>query len=294
MYRNRWLSHLEVLTAILVWGASFIATKIALQEVSPLTVLGLRFALGSGLLGVVVAGQRQLTLPAPRELLHFALIGLIGVTIHQWSQAAGLVTTHASTTAWIVATTPVFMALLGWLTLKERLGWSQGVGIVVAAAGVLLVVSNGNPRAFSDGSFGQPGDFLVLLSALAWAVFSILSRPVLQRYSPTYLMFWVMLCGWALLLPLWLGGPGAGEIASLSARGWGAVIFLGIFCSGLAYTAWYGALRTLEAAQVGAYLYLEPLVATGVAALVLGEAVTWSVLLGGAAILAGVYLVNRS
>lgn len=294
MLKNRLLPHLEVLAAILIWGASFIATKIALREAAPAIVLWLRFAMGACLIGIIVAWRRQFSLPAPRELAHFALIGFIGVTLHQGSQTAGLVTTQASTTAWIVATTPIFMAFLGWLTLKERLGWIQGGGIILATFGVLLIVSGGNLRSLLDGHFGQPGDLLALISALTWAVFSILSRPLLQRYSPIYLMFWVMFTGWVFLFPFFIREASPAKVAALSLRGWGAILFLGVFCSGLAYTAWYGALQKLKAAHVGAYLYLEPLVATGVAALALGEAITWATLFGGAAILGGVYLVNRA
>lgn len=294
MSNDRFLPHLEVLAAILVWGASFIATKIALREAPPAVVLWLRFAMGVSLLGVVAISQRQFSLPAPRDLARFALIGLIGVTLHQGSQTVGLITTQASTTAWIVATTPILMALLAWLTLKERLGWIQGGGIALATLGVLLIISNGNMSLLLQGRLGQPGDLLAFLSALTWAVFSILSRPLLQRYSPIYLLFWVMLAGWIFLSPFFIRDVSLEKVGAISLRGWEAILFLGIFCSGLAYTAWYGALQKLKAAHVGAYLYLEPLVATGVAALVLGEAITWSTLVGGAAILIGVFLVNQA
>ena len=76
-------------------------------------------------------------------------------------------------------------------------------------------------------------------------------------------------------------------------NGWIAILFLGIFCSGLAYIAWYDALQALSAAQTGVFLYIEPLVAVAVAAIVLAEPVTWASLLGGAVILIGVWLVNR-
>jgi drug/metabolite transporter (DMT)-like permease len=92
---------------------------------------------------------------------------------------------------------------------------------------------------------------------------------------------------------LFFSGRGLPEIPRLTLDGWLGVTFLGVFCSGLAYIAWYDALQALPAAQLGAFLYLEPPVAVVVAALILTESITWAALLGGVIILLGVWLVNR-
>ncbi len=288
------LPYLEALFAVLVWGASFIATKFALRDISPMTVVWLRFTIGMLILGLAVVMRRQFALPKGREWGYFAFLGFLGITFHQWLQSNGLVTSQASTTAWIVATTPVFMALLGWLLLKEGLGITMVLGIFVASAGVLLVVSKGNPASFSLGRFGQPGDILILISSLNWAVFSVTSRRGLAVHPATRMMFNVMAFGWVFTSVLLLFGPGWVEIPDLTVAGWLGVVFLGVFCSGLAYIAWYDALQALPAAQTGAFLYLEPLVAVVVAALLLAEPITWASLLGGGIILLGVWLVNRT
>lgn len=285
--------YLEVTFAVIVWGASFIATKLALRELSPITVVWLRFAMGVVILGAATAARRQFAIPSWRQLRYFALLGFIGVTFHQWLQSNGLVTAQASTTAWIVASTPVFIALLGWIFLKESLGWMRIAGIVLAAAGVLLVVSGGDLPGLASGNFGVPGDFLILISAPNWAVFSVISRDGLQRHPATRMLFYVMGLGWSFTSLLLFAGPGLREIGLLTLEGWLAVAFLGVACSGLAYIAWYDALQALPAAQVGAFLYLEPLVAVLVAALLLEEPLLWVSLAGGAIILLGVGLVNR-
>jgi drug/metabolite transporter (DMT)-like permease len=282
----------KALFAVVVWGASFIATKMAVAEVSPVTVVWLRFAMGVAVLGWVVAARRQLALPSRSDLGYFALLGFLGIALHQWLQSNGLVTSQASTTAWIVAATPVFMALLGWVILRERVRLVTVAGIALAAAGVLVVVSRGDLSAVAAGRFGAPGDLLILASAPNWAVFSVLSRKGLQRHSSAVMMFWVMTLGWLMTSALWLAGPGPSDVARLSAQGWGAVLFLGIACSGLAYIFWYDALRDLPASQVGAFLYIEPLIAVAVAAAILGEPVVLATLLGGLAILAGVWIVS--
>jgi len=293
MPKNKLIPIIEALFAVIVWGASFIATKVALQDVSPITVVWLRFAMGVIILGIAVTARKQFALPKKNEWLYFASLGFLGIAFHQWLQSTALTTSRASTTAWIVAVTPVFMALLGWLVLKEKLGRLQTGGIVLATCGVLLVVSDGDPTAISFKQFGAPGDILVLISSVNWAVFSALSRRGLKTHPATRMMFYVMTFGWLFSTILFFFGPGTGEIQQLTFDGWLGVAFLGVFCSGLAYIAWYDALQALPTAQLGAFLYLEPPVAVVIAAIILSETITWAALLGGAIILFGVWLVNR-
>jgi drug/metabolite transporter (DMT)-like permease len=107
------------------------------------------------------------------------------------------------------------------------------------------------------------------------------------------MMLYVMALGWLFTSVLFLSGPGLSEVAHLSTDGWLAVVFLGVVCSGLAYIFWYDALQAVAASQVGVFLYLEPLVAVAVAAVILAEPLLWASLLGGGSIMAGVWMVNR-
>lgn len=291
--RSRVVPYLEVTFAVIAWGASFIATKVALRDISPVTVVWLRFAMGVVILGIAVLLRGQFSLPRRKDVGYLALLGFLGIAFHQWLQSTGLLTAQATTTAWIVATTPIFMALLGWLVLHERLAWLQVGGIALAALGVLLVVSSGDISAIAIGKFGTPGDFLILISAVNWAVFSTLSRRGLREYPASLMMFYVMGFGWLFTSLLFFARTGLAEVAHLTSPGWWGVLFLGIACSGLAYIFWYDALKALPVAQTGAFLYLEPLVAVVVAGIVLAEPVILASLVGGAGILLGVWMVNR-
>jgi len=290
---SKTIPYLEAVFAVIIWGASFIATKVALRDVSPITVVWLRFAMGVVVLGLAVTVRKQFSFLGRKDWGYFALLGFLGITFHQWLQSNGLQTSEAGTTAWIVATTPVFMALLGWLVLKESLGWVKILGIFLASIGVLLVVSDGNLSSISIGKFGAPGDVLILISAVNWAVFSVLSRRGLKSHPASLMMFYVMTLGWIFTSILFFAGPGLDEITNLTSNGWVGIAFLGIFCSGLAYIAWYDALKALSAAETGVFLYIEPLVAVGVAFFVLNEKITAASLIGGGIILFGVWLVNR-
>ncbi len=292
MSNSKFLPYLEALFAVIVWGASFIATKVALRDISPVTVVWLRFSMGIVILGFAVAVRKQFSLLNKSEWAYFALLGFLGIAFHQWLQSNGLQTSEAGTTAWIVSTTPVFMALLGWVVLREHLAWLKIIGILLAFVGVLLVISDGDFSSIALRSFGQPGDILILISAVNWSVFSVLSRRGLKAYPATLMMFYVMLFGWGFTSKLFMGTQDFSEINNLTFNGWMGMAFLGIFCSGLAYIAWYDALKALSTAQTGVFLYIEPLVAVIVAFFILSEAITVASLIGGGIIIFGVWLVN--
>lgn len=284
---------LQATFAVVIWGATFIATKLALREAAPVTVIWLRFAMGVTLLGWTVLRRRQFSLPAwPHEWGEIVLLGFLGIAFHQWLQANGLVTSQATTTAWIVASIPAFTTLLGVFFLGERLKRLGLPGLVLAGLGVLLVISRGNLAALRPTAL-VPGDLLILLSAPNWAVFSVLSRRSLQRRPAAWLMFWVMLTGWLLLSLLFVLNGNWREIPAIGPTGWASIFILGVFGSGLAYIAWYDALETLSASRLSVFVYLEPLVTLAVSAFVLSESVTLPVLLGGGMVLLGVWLTGR-
>jgi drug/metabolite transporter (DMT)-like permease len=285
---------LKALFAVTVWGASFVATKIVLADISPITIVWLRFLIGVVILGITVISRKQFAVPNQTEWGYFALLGFLGITFHQWLQSNALQTSEASTTAWIVATTPVFMAILGWVVLKEKLGWMKIGGILLAFVGVLVIVYDGSLSAISLRSFGKPGDILILISAINWTVFSVLSRRGLKQHPAAFMMFYIMLIGWIFNSILFFTTQEISEVNQLTFNSWIGMAFLGVFCSGLAYIAWYDALQVLSTAQTGVFLYFEPLVTVVVAFFVLGEAITAASLIGGGVIILGVWLVNQS
>jgi drug/metabolite transporter (DMT)-like permease len=274
-----------------------------------------RFGIGFVTLGFFVARSRRFAVLELKELPYFLLVGFLGITFHQWLQSTGLQTSQATTTAWIVSSMPIFMALLGWLVLREKLDALQILGIIVAAFGVLLIVSKGDFAGLFSGRSGTFGDFLIMISSLNWAVFSLLSRDGLKRYPASLMIFYVMACGWLLTSLLFLLGPkpptagvqsasdwiakwglyspGLNDLAHLQPDGWIAVLTLGFLGSGIAYIFWYDALQNLPLGQAGAFIYLEPFVTVLIAWLVLKELMTIPTMLGGVTILAGVWLVNK-
>jgi drug/metabolite transporter (DMT)-like permease len=280
--RRRLSAYAKVTFAVVVWGMSFVATKVALKDVSPMTVVWLRFGIGTLILGAAALQRGLYYLPTIKELPYLALLGFLGIAFHQWLQSNGLLTAQASTTAWIVATTPVFMALIGRFFLKETLRIGQVIGIALSAIGGVVVVSAGDLASLRLGKFGTPGDILILVSAVNWAVFSALSSLGLKKFPAIWMLFYVVAIGWFFSTVLFFAvGPGLSQVAALNPSGWAGILFLGIACSGIAYLFWYDALQSVPIAQVGAFLYLEPVITVIVAGLILNETVGLASLLGG-------------
>jgi drug/metabolite transporter (DMT)-like permease len=301
---TRFRNYYGLSLAVIFWGSSFVATKIALRELNPATLIPVRF--GMGVLVLTAANLRKNFRPVRREALpKLALLGFLGITFHSWLQATGLKTVAATVTAWVVATIPVFVALLGWAILGERLTLLRLVGIVLAASGAVIVVSGGDLTALFSGQVGSVGDILIGISALNWALFTVLSKFVLKREAhhrseaqveqlpPIRMMLYVMAFGWLFSLPGMILDDGFFALQTLSAQGWWALVFLGVACSGLGYLFWYDALNRIAATQAGVFLYFEPLVTVVVAWPILGEAMSGVVVVGGTAILLGVWLVNQ-
>lgn len=222
--------------------------------------------------------------------LNVLILAVIGV-FHLWIQVTGMKFTTASNTGWIIGTAPVFIALLGVLFLKEKLNLLNISGIFIASFGLLLLVGKGNP--LNINFFEHKGDLLVLASAFTWGVYSIVNKKISLEYSPVMTILYLFIMMTIIIVPFNINTLVIKSLNSLPPMGWISVLFLGFFCSGISYVIWAYSLRELEAKKVGAYLYFEPLVTVGAAAVLLNEEITILMMLSGLIITAGVILVNR-
>lgn len=281
---------LQALLAVLIWGMSFPLAKIVLRDVGPLTYLVLRHAVGGGLL-LAVAASIGAGRVRRADVGAFLLLAAILIGFHQGVQAFGLARTTAINSGWLIAASPLFIALFARLALGERLRRRQWVGMAGGLLGSFAVVTQGRLGGGAFLSSGGLGDLMVLESAAAWAAFSVAGKGLLARYPPIAIPAHAMGLGMLLAGPIWLAAGGAADLARLRPAGWAAMLFLGACGTALAYVLWYRAMRTRAAGVVGAYMFLQPLVATGLSRVLLGESLTLPTIAGGLVILGGVYLV---
>ncbi len=284
------------LWAIIFWGFSFIATKVALREVHPFTLLTLRYAIGALLLLLAQYGRDKAFLKtfSYRDWIHIFLLAAVGVSGLGLLQAYGLLYTTAINTGWIVAINPIFITLAARLFLGEAITARKISGILLGFCGIFLIISKG---VFSFSLFrftSTLGDFLVLTSALAWTTFTVGGKEFISRFTPLAAVTAIMISGFLIILPLSILKGGWNNLLHLSLSAWMSIFFLGVFCSGLGYLFWYSALEKKDSSIVGMYLYLEPFVTLIGAYLFLGEEIHWITLMGGGMILIGVYLATKS
>jgi drug/metabolite transporter (DMT)-like permease len=280
--------------AIVFWGISFVATKAALAEVSPVTVIFTRFAIGVTVLFLILAFRRASLVP-PRDAVPMLLVmGFVGVFVHQLLQSYALTMTSAVNTGWLIGISPIWSALLAAAFLRERFGFMKVAGLVVGFLGALIVITRGE---LSLGMLQLPstrGDLMIVASTLNWAIYTVLGHRTIRAIGPTRATAGGMVFGTIMLAPFFLVSQKWHEWGHLSWLGWTAIVFLGVACSALGYLFWYGALETIEASRVAAFLYLEPLVTLGAAVALLREPVTAPTIVGGLVVLAGVLLVQRA
>jgi drug/metabolite transporter (DMT)-like permease len=283
------------LWAVIFWGFSFIATKVALREVDPFTLLTLRFGIG----GLLLLGfqlqedKRFLRTFSAKDWFLIFLLAIAGMSGHTLLQAFGLLYTTAINTGWIVAVIPIFITISACLFLKEAITVRTVIGIIIGFFGVFLVISKG-VFSFSLFRFGSTlGDFLVLTSALTWTAFTVGGRGFLSRFRAPAAITPIMIVGCLTTFPFTFLKWQWNILLHLSLSAWMGILFLGVFCSGLGYLFWYSALEKDDLNLVGMYLYLEPLVTLIGAYLLLNEEVQWVSLMGGGMILFGVYLATK-
>jgi drug/metabolite transporter (DMT)-like permease len=287
-------ARLAALAAVVMWGVSFVATKLALGELSPIAVIVLRFGLGVIVAHVILVLRRRPIVPPRDALPALAFMGFIGVFVHQLIQANALTMTTAVRTGWLIGITPIWTAVLAAVFLKEKFGPSKVFGLIVATAGALLVISRGQLSATSYQLPATRGDLLILLSTVNWAVYTVAGRGTLKRVGSERTTAASMLLGFLMLAPFSVTDPVWRNLGGISMGGWAAVIFLGVGCSALGYLFWYAALEKLETAQVAAFLYIEPLVTLIAAVILIGETVDWTTVVGGVLVLLGVTVVQRT
>uniref|UniRef100_A0A7V2ZH57 DMT family transporter n=1 Tax=Ignavibacterium album TaxID=591197 RepID=A0A7V2ZH57_9BACT len=278
------------LLAVVFWGASFIATKILLEEVSPETIISLRLILAISLLGIIALLTKADFSFKKNNFLQILLLAAVAV-FHLWIQITGLKFTTAANTGWIIGTAPVFIALLGWLFLKEKLSSKKFLGIAIAFIGLILLIGKGNP--WNINLISNVGDLLVLSSSFTWGIYSIINKKISLNYSPLMTIFYLFVFMALIIIPFNINQRAVNSVINLSSIGWISILFLGLLCSGVSYVIWAYALREMHSAKVGAYLYLEPFVTVLTAWWLLKEEITLLMVFSGLLIIFGVYIVNK-
>jgi len=275
-----------------VWAGSFIVVTLVTEEINPIDLGFLRFLVATPVMSVfLLLSRREVRIPL-RELPSLAILGLTGVTLLYVFQFTGIDYTNASTASVLINTNVIFIALLSGLFLKEAFTLKKVTGITLSFLGVIIVVFSNLPSAqvALDNLFFV-GSVLVLLSALCWAVYSIVGKRLLETYDTVTIITYAFILGTVFYLPLVIADI-VPTIQTISVNGWIGVVYLALISSVFGYIGWYHVLRRTEASKAAVFLNLIPVFAVTMA-FFLGETITVFFLVGAILIIYGVYLTQK-
>ncbi|MGB7297545.1 MAG: DMT family transporter [Candidatus Aminicenantales bacterium] len=280
-----------MLLAVVLWAANFSVIKIALREFTPLSFNGPRLTIASLLLLLFLwRKEGRLSLPKT-DLWKVAVLGIVGNTFYQFFFIHGIHRTTASKTSLVMTITPVFIALLSALFIRERIHWVGWLGILMAFSGIYFVIF-GRPGAVSFSSRNLQGDLLILFGNLFWAVYTVFSKPLLERMSPLKLTTLSLAIGTLFYLPLTVRETAALSWRSLSLSGWAALLFSAVFAIAVSYVIWYSSVKRVGNTKTGIYGNITPVFTVLFAYLFLGESIGFVQIIGTLIIVLGFSLTR--
>ncbi len=274
-----------LLGAALIWSTSFVTTKIALTDVPPLTLGALRFIIAAVLLGLLGLVTRGIEYAPRKDIAQLSLGGLLGITAYFALQNIGVQLSSAADATLLVASYPAITMLIESLLLHTRIAPLRFVGVAVTFVGVYLVVQ----QTSGAGSAGHLlGDLLLLLTGLVWALYNFVTRDIVQRYSMLTVIFWQTIAGAIAFIPLALIESQSWR--AISAGSALSVVYMGVFCSIIAFLLYARGLKTLDAGSAVSLMNLVPVFGLALAAVGLGESINLAQVGGGIIVIAGVAL----
>jgi drug/metabolite transporter (DMT)-like permease len=275
----------------LIWGLAFVAIRRADFELSPINLALLRWLLASaGFLAVSPFLLKPKVKFERRDLLRLLVISLLNVPAYHLALNFGETTVSSGLAGFLVAMGPVLIAVFSAVLLKEKLGRKLALALAIGVAGTLVMF-------VPDLSLNSAGSILgpleVLVAAFSFALFSVLSKPLVTKYGSASVTIWAALAGTLMLLPLLSPNFGA-ETISLSLEGWISVLFLSLLSTVAGYLMFYALVSRSALSKVGIQMYLIPVVSVIGGILLLQEGLNTYTIAGGAVLLLSVAIATRS
>ena len=290
MFKNRiLLFHLLTALVVVIWGTTFVSTKVLLQNgLGPIEIMFYRFLLAY--LGILLISHKRWWADNWKDEGMLMLSGLTGGTFYFIAENTALGITQASNVALLVCTTPIFTALLANWFFKEPLRKNMLLGSLIALVGVGMVVFSGSVLL----QINPLGDFLSIVAALMWAIYCLILKPLGKRYSTAFITRKVFLYSVLSLLVYFLFDPLQikpellfNPIVALN------LLFLGIMASMLCFIAWNAAVKVLGPSKTANYIYVQPFSTLVLSSIILSEVITVLSMIGALCIIGGIYLAEK-
>lgn len=285
--------YIQLLLTAAIWGGTFIAGRVVVQSVGVYSAAFMRFGIAT-LCSMMLVYKIEGGLPKLKlqQLLWIFLLGLSGIFAYNICFFKGLQTIPASRAALIVALNPIVIAITSTVIFKERLTPLKSIGIIFSLVGAAIVIGEGNPFDLLIGGL-QNGDLYILGCVISWVIYTLIGKQVMSQLSPLAVTNYAFTVGtFCLLLPALKNGL-IQDLQQISLVAGLGIVYLGLFGSALAFSWYYAGVRSIGASQASIFINLVPVSAIILAALLLNETITLSLLLGGGLVIIGVLFTNQ-
>lgn len=274
--------------AAAIWGGVYVVSKVVLDVIPPFTLLIIRFAIALLVLGAFVVARKEYI--AKKDFPMVMVIAFVGVTISIAAQFVGTKLSTAHMGALITSASPAFIAIFAVWLLKERINWKQLTGILLATAGVLIVI--GVPDE-ADAQSSLAGNLILLLAAVSWGLYTVLSKKATQTYSSLSVTTYVALFGLIFTSPVMVWELSVTPVSwQFGWDIWAGVLYIGIISTAGAFYLWNKGFELMQAGSGAVFFFVQPIVGAFLGWLLLHEHLGIHFFAGALFIFLGVALSN--
>ncbi len=261
----------------------------SLKIIEPFTFAFYRFILSSVVLLLLVRFTNHAIPVERKDYIRIFWLGILIIPLNQTLYLWGQSLTAAGHGSVLFATTPIWVFVFALFILKEKLVWRRVLGIAVALTGVATIITSG---AIQVGREYLAGDMIIFFSVLAWALYTILGKPLAEKYGALRMTAYALASGTAVYFPFGLFRAIQYDYSQSTFGAWMSVVYFAMGTSVIAYVIWYYVLKHMPASRMAVFSNIQPVIATTVAYFTLGEQLGLSFFVGAAVVLTGVLITE--
>lgn len=281
---------LALIPAQFLFGSLPVIGKIVLTVLPPVALVGIRTAITALILFIIQAFRGRIWLKERQDYWRLGALSLFGVVLNQLFFISGLSLTTASNTSLLAVLIPVFALTVGAIAGFERLTLPKVAGIILAGAGVIILI---DPSKASFSSQTTIGDLFIVFNCLAYGIYVATSKSVITRNGTFRSMMWVFIFASVVCVPMGAFSLSTIDISSVEPRIWLIALYIGIGATAAPYLLNAWALSKVNPSTVAVFVYLQPLIGFSLAVIFLGERIGGVFIAAAALIFAGVFMATK-
>ncbi|GAV21739.1 DMT family transporter [Carboxydothermus pertinax] len=281
------LTYLLLVMVAMLWASAFVAAREVVKEIPPVLAATARFLLSAALLLPIALWQEKNFRYGLKNYFYLILMGFTGIFAYNLFFFYGVKFNPASDSSLVIAINPIVISLLAAIILKEKLTAEKVLGLIISFMGVLLVIAEGHPFSFFQGSL-EPTRFLLLGAVVSWAIYSVVSKKVMGVVSPLATTAFSIFFGALFFLPFGLWEMKNIDLATISLKNYLLILHLAVFPTILAFFWWNLGIKKVGAQKSALFINLIPIFTLLLSNLLLGEKITQPRLWGGLLVILGV------